>query len=550
MKSRALALLALATLATSIGILTSSSAQSQLGVFKQSVGLQPTTPGTAQSGHANISGVMTATQFVGNFTTPTGASAGRVLTSDATGNASWQPVPPPTFPMTGSTNAQVSTLTLQGSTVFPTLRVQNSAVNGPGAQFTGGSTGLTAEATSSLGTAGTFYGMGKGVYGQGSEIGVDGWGNGINGIGLRGEGGTGVEGIGSGGLGVNGLATGPSATGVRGTADGSNAIGVRGTALAQTGTIYGVVGNIAATTAVAGAGVRGIAQIPSGGIGVEGFTDSFSGIAVSGLATVAQSGTTSRGGSFESRSPAGFGVVGLASSTGSGATFGGSFQSNSTGGRGVYGYTPALTGFTYGVFGVADSVDGRGVYGFAGSNTGTPYGVYGRAPTASSGYAVYANGDFGATGVKSFRIDHPADPINKYLVHFAAESPFPQNFYSGNVVTDQDGYAWVDLPDYFESINTNLKYQLTVLGKSFARAVVWDEVENGRFRIRTDEPNIKVSWRIEADRDDAYVKFKKPKDVVEKRASERGKFLVPEIYGESEERGLDYLQNPAIARKP
>lgn len=91
-------------------------------------------------------------------------------------------------------------------------------------------------------------------------------------------------------------------------------------------------------------------------------------------------------------------------------------------------------------------------------------------------------------------IGHPHDPEHKYLLHYSSESPFPQNFYSGNVLTDASGYAWVELPDYFEAINTNFKYQLTVVGKSFARAAVWGEISNNRFRIRTDAPNFKVSW--------------------------------------------------------
>src|SRR5439155_12595336 len=140
-----------------------------------------------------------------------------------------------------------------------------------------------------------------------------------------------------------------------------------------------------------------------------------------------------------------------------------------TAGRGTVGYATAGSGATYGVWGQSDSTSGRGVLGYASNGSGVPYGVLGQA--GLNGWAVYALGDFAASGTKSFRIDHPFDPENKYLLHYATESPSPQNFYSGNIVTDANGYAWVELPDYFAKINTNYKYQLTVIGKTFAQAI-------------------------------------------------------------------------------
>ena len=34
------------------------------------------------------------------------------------------------------------------------------------------------------------------------------------------------------------------------------------------------------------------------------------------------------------------------------------------------------------------------------------------------------------SGVKAFRIDHPLDPENKYLLHYCAEGPEPLNVYT------------------------------------------------------------------------------------------------------------------------
>jgi hypothetical protein len=60
----------------------------------------------------------------------------------------------------------------------------------------------------------------------------------------------------------------------------------------------------------------------------------------------------------------------------------------------------------------------------------------------------------------AFKIDHRLDPENKYLVHSFAESPDMKNIYDGVVVTDGRGAAIVTLPDWFESLNRDFRYQL------------------------------------------------------------------------------------------
>lgn len=237
----------------------------------------------------------------------------------------------------------------------------------------------------------------------------------------------------------------------------------------------------------------------------------------------------------------GMGILATASHA-TGTTYGGTFRSNSSSGTGVFGHANATTGTTYGLYGRSDSVSGTGVYGWASDVTvgSTIYGVYGRASAATLGFGVYALGDMGASGVKPFRIDHPLDPENKYLLHYAAESPFPQNFYNGNVRTDEQGFAWVELPDYFDQVNTNFKYVLTVIDNSedFVMAKVTNEIQNNRFRIRTSKPNIKVSWRVDADRNDLRIRANRPTDERVKTGTERGKYQHPEYYGLGNEYGM------------
>lgn len=250
-----------------------------------------------------------------------------------------------------------------------------------------------------------------------------------------------------------------------------------------------------------------------------------------------------------SQASAGIGVHGINSAT-SGLTYGVLGESASVTGRGVFGSVDAATGVNYGGRFESGSEDGRGVFAYA-SDSGaanTPYGLRGQASTNGNGFAVYALGDLGASGVKPFRIDHPGDPTNKYLLHYSSESPFPQNFYNGNVTTDARGYAWVELPDYFSEINTNFKYILTVVddadADAFVMAKVSKEIRDNRFQIRTSAPNVKVSWEVKADRNDDRVKFNRPTDVREKTGAEKGTYQHPEYYGLPVELGVDHATKP------
>ena len=75
----------------------------------------------------------------------------------------------------------------------------------------------------------------------------------------------------------------------------------------------------------------------------------------------------------------------------------------------------------------------------------------------------------------SFKIDHPLDPANKYLYHSFVESPDMMNIYNGNVTSDGTARPSIDLPEWFEALNRDFRYQLTVIGQ-FAQAIVLREI--------------------------------------------------------------------------
>ena len=124
-------------------------------------------------------------------------------------------------------------------------------------------------------------------------------------------------------------------------------------------------------------------------------------------------------------------------------------------------------------------------------------------------------------GGGSFKIDDPLDAANKTLSHSFVESPDMMNIYNGNVTTDKHGLATVTLPAYFEALNRDFRYQLTVIGQ-FAQAIVGKEISQNRFIIRTDKPGVKVSWQVTGIRQDAWANAHRIPVEEQKPQKERG----------------------------
>jgi hypothetical protein len=146
-------------------------------------------------------------------------------------------------------------------------------------------------------------------------------------------------------------------------------------------------------------------------------------------------------------------------------------------------------------------------------------------------------------GSGSFKIDHPLDPANKYLYHSFVESPDMMNVYNGNVVTDKHGMATVVLPEYFEALNSDFRYQLTVIGR-FAQAIVASEISHNQFSIRTDKPKVKVSWQVTGIRHDAYADAHRIQVEEDKPHQEQGHYLHPELFGAPPEQAVGYQAPP------
>ena len=74
-------------------------------------------------------------------------------------------------------------------------------------------------------------------------------------------------------------------------------------------------------------------------------------------------------------------------------------------------------------------------------------------------------------------------------------SPADTVVYHGEVWTDARGYATARLPAEAGRLGPPLEYQLRDLEPaSIAR--ITSGLKNGRFTVATDQPHVKVAWRI------------------------------------------------------
>lgn len=242
-----------------------------------------------------------------------------------------------------------------------------------------------------------------------------------------------------------------------------------------------------------------------------------------------------------SSSGAAWGVSGQieAAASGQAAVYGSNLRNN--GGHGVLGI-----GYN-GIVGETNYRDGFGVYGHnydaLGPLTSNAVGTYGLGyigvwgdDLGTGGFSIYANGDLGAAGFKSFQIDHPADPENKYLKHFSIESDEVLNMYRGTIPFDANGEAIVELPDYVALVNVNYSYTLTPVG-AYAPLYVKEEISNGKFVIAGGNPSMKVSWVVYGERNDPYAVQNSDEKIVEPEKEDwnKGKYLKPELYGQSDD---------------
>jgi hypothetical protein len=341
-------------------------------------------------------------------------------------------------------------------------------------------------------------------------------------------------------------------------------------------------------TGQAGIGVKvfgGVSQSGVGGIGIE-VTGGSSGTGLNGAVGVSATGGRSRGDSGaggiavqanggNSNFGPGAGGNGVVAKGGNSSGIGGhgvvatggDFNGRgvvATGGIGSVGYGVEATG---GASTGSGSTAGAGMLAkggpSSGPNSASGFGIFAMPGDATDGATRGRAGSFegdvsisehltagslDVAGTKNFKIDHPLDPENKYLLHAAIESSEVLNVYSGNVTTDAKGEAVVTFPEWFEALNRDLRYQLTVIG-TFAQAIVAEKVKQSRFTIKTSAPNVEVSWQVTGVRSDAMMLKHPFKAEENKPERERGTYISPEAFNKPEERGVEWARYPEMMRQ-
>jgi hypothetical protein len=228
----------------------------------------------------------------------------------------------------------------------------------------------------------------------------------------------------------------------------------------------------------------------------------------------------------------------------------------------IYGTTANGNGITgvsstnVGIYGLSTAAASAGVIGennyigVQGVNKGTDanrQGVRGENSASAGGYAgIFVGGSTWIAGTLqksagAFLIDHPLEPETKFLYHSFVESPDMKNIYDGTVTTGANGLATVTMPDWFGTLNKDLRYQLTTIGQ-FAQAIVAQEMSGNQFVIQTSLPNVKVSWMVTGIRNDPYAQQNRIPLEKLKRPDEVGKYIYPEGYGKSRAFALDVLK--------
>jgi len=546
----------------------------------------------ASAGTGTITGVTAGTDLTG------GGTSGNVtlsLNTAATNALYAQLGGINTFTASQNVDGTITATSSGNAIVGNSSGTTNAAVQG-----SGNSNGVlgVASSTSGIGiegleTAGT--GSTLGVLGESASTS----GQGVEGFATATSGTTvGVAGIaqspaGYGVYGVNTATTGNIA-GVYGSAASTSGTGVEGNSTAATGTTYGVTGTSASTT---GTGVYGYEASTTGstagvlgqsvsdtGFGVKGMSASW--VGVFGQAHGSSGYVPSTGAGVWGDSGAGAGLANATGVAGTAADNVAGFFSNasvtsptlevinlttSSGGEVFAGEIPYVSNGPSVLAIIGDPGCGAGDnrmaiqlsqggmsncnnYTLTAGNNGETYlnananetvhlRVNNTDALVASGSGVNVVGTL-SKGGGSFKIDHPLDPANKYLYHSFVESPDMKNIYDGTITTDAAGLATVPLPDWFEALNRDFRYQLTVIGQ-FAQAIVASKVANNQFRIQTDKPNVEVSWQVTGIRQDAFANANRIPVEVEKAPADRGRYLYPEAIGQPVTARIGYEAPPA-----
>jgi hypothetical protein len=162
---------------------------------------------------------------------------------------------------------------------------------------------------------------------------------------------------------------------------------------------------------------------------------------------------------------------------------------------------------------------------------------------------VYVNGMLTDAG-GGFTIDHPLAPESRSLTHSVVGSSERKNVYDGTVRLDGNGRAVVELPEWFEALNEDFRYQLTAIGGPAPQLHISQPLTENRFTIAGGDAQLEVSWQITGVRRDAWARVHPLVEDRQKPGEERGRYLHPELHGQRAEEGLAAGRLPQAPPSP
>ena len=284
------------------------------------------------------------------------------------------------------------------------------------------------------------------------------------------------------------------------TAGSASCVGAKGGGAATGGT--------GSTGGAAGSGVGTLRY--TGGSG-QGGTASSGGGGAAGPNGNRGAGTTSQGGSADNGTLAG------PNTTDAGGNNGSEWDSLHGSGTGAY-YTTGPGGHPGGKYGGGGSTAAASSASGSGGN-GLIVITYRSGLTLTGNVKFLANLSIIGTLSKAsgtFEIDDPIDPANKLLYHSFVESPEARDIYNGNATLDHSGAVTIQLPDYFDALNTDVTYQFFALDQAMPNLYISQEEKNNQFSIAGGVPGGDITWEITGVRHDPYILANPIIPVVEK----------------------------------
>ncbi|PJN25515.1 hypothetical protein CG736_14030 [Kitasatospora sp. CB02891] len=425
--------------------------------------------------------------------------------------------------------------------------VEGFCAQGTGVLGVGGADqpGVSGKADTGAGVLGSSaHGVGVAGHGAGASPGVSGQADAGPGVSGQADAGPGVLGTGTGAPGVQGISTGnPGVAGSSPPGPGVSGISTDGPG------VFGDSGH--------GSGVLGMSAL---GIGVEGTADPGPAVSGSSPSGVGVFGTSVSGTAVGATSTSGPALT-ATTGTGTGASI---YSSEGIAVSAFCGHPepdtgesigfidlpnngPAVRGHSWfgaGVQGVSESGAGVDAWGSTGLTAG------GRTLGADISNNLRVNGVIVSAGSARFVIDHPLDPAGNTLTHAFVASPEQKNVYDGVATLDDTGAATVTLPDWFDALNQDFRYQLTPIGAPAPGLHVDAEISGNSFSVAGGTPGGKVSWQVTGIRLDKWARANPVTPVTAKPADQRGRFLHPTAFDQPAERGIGVPPVPVRTNRP